>query len=216
LSWETVDREVTYVTPYFEVVRETVRLPTGETIPPYFTYERSDWVIVFCLLDDGTVPLVRHYRHGIKRVVLGLPGGSVNKREAVARAAQRELREETGIRRIRVLQVRPLFFDPTYSPARVHFVFCRAKRWPGGPKPDALEPGSVELWPASQLPDLVDRRQIEGATHIGAIYLGLRETERLSASKAGGAPPGAEGEGGPEAPVGGPEEGTVEGEFREA
>jgi molecular chaperone DnaK len=32
---------------------------------------------------------------------------------------------------------------------------------------------------------------------------------------AGGPPPGAEGEGGPEAPSGGPEEGTVEGEFRE-
>jgi molecular chaperone DnaK len=33
--------------------------------------------------------------------------------------------------------------------------------------------------------------------------------------QAGGPPPGAEGEGGPEAPAGGPEEGTVEGEFRE-
>jgi molecular chaperone DnaK len=33
--------------------------------------------------------------------------------------------------------------------------------------------------------------------------------------QAGGPPPGAEGEGGPEAPAGGPEEGTVEGEYRE-
>ena len=33
--------------------------------------------------------------------------------------------------------------------------------------------------------------------------------------QAGGPPPGAEGEGGPEAPSGGPEEGTVEGEYRE-
>ena len=33
--------------------------------------------------------------------------------------------------------------------------------------------------------------------------------------QAGAPPPGAEGEGGPEAPSGGPEEGTVEGEFRE-
>ena len=33
--------------------------------------------------------------------------------------------------------------------------------------------------------------------------------------QAGGPPPGTEGEGGPDAPSGGPEEGTVEGEYRE-
>jgi molecular chaperone DnaK len=48
--------------------------------------------------------------------------------------------------------------------------------------------------------DLTDTMQKIGA----AVY-----------GQAGGPPPGAEGEGGPEAPSGGPEEGTVEGEYRE-
>src|SRR5207244_57426 len=63
----------------------------------YHVAESPPWVNVVALTPDMQVVLVREYRHGVGQVLLGLPGGGVEKRdESPLMAIQRELLEETG------------------------------------------------------------------------------------------------------------------------
>ena len=66
-------------------------------IESYHVVECSTWVNVLALTPTGQVVLVREYRHGAGQVLLGLPGGAVEKwDESPCAAIQRELLEETG------------------------------------------------------------------------------------------------------------------------
>jgi 8-oxo-dGTP pyrophosphatase MutT (NUDIX family) len=62
----------------------------------YFRIGAGDWVNVLALTPDDDVLLVRQERHGIEDFTLELPGGMVDPGETPAKAALRELREETG------------------------------------------------------------------------------------------------------------------------
>jgi len=58
--------------------------------------ETPDWVNVVALTEDEQLILVQQYRFGTSTVTTEIPGGMVDRGEAHADAAQRELREETG------------------------------------------------------------------------------------------------------------------------
>lgn len=76
-------------------LREHLVMPDG--------YECDWWyidtppsVMVVPVTADGDLVMVRQYRHNLKRHVLELPAGIVNKDEELEAAALRELTEETG------------------------------------------------------------------------------------------------------------------------
>src|ERR671921_325709 len=65
---------------------------------PRVVIEAPDWVNVIPVTEDGRVVMVRQYRFGIAENTLEVPGGMVDPGEEPARAAARELEEETGYR----------------------------------------------------------------------------------------------------------------------
>jgi hypothetical protein len=65
----------------------------GQLIAP----EYPPWINVLALTPEHNVVLINQYRHGIRQVILELPGGAVDEQDAsILQAAQRELCEETG------------------------------------------------------------------------------------------------------------------------
>ncbi|WP_336343579.1 NUDIX hydrolase [Halalkalicoccus ordinarius] len=95
LEWETIDEEVAYACPGFDVIHETVRLPDGtETDFDYAT--EPDAVVVLPFTPEGEVVLIEEWRQAVKRVNRGLPAGSMEGDESRETAARRELEEETG------------------------------------------------------------------------------------------------------------------------
>jgi ADP-ribose pyrophosphatase len=97
-AWETIDRRLLVDrSPYATIYDEDLRLPDGSVITNFVRVELPDFIVVFSMLEDGRVPMVRQYRQAIRGYSLELPAGQVENGEDTLAAAQRELREEAGI-----------------------------------------------------------------------------------------------------------------------
>lgn len=93
---ELLKRDVLWPKPK-RFVRETVRMPDGyET--DWFYVDTPPSVLIVPVTADGSVVMVRQWRHNLKRHTLEFPAGTVEDGEALEDAAARELVEETGFR----------------------------------------------------------------------------------------------------------------------
>jgi len=95
LSWETLDQEIAYSCGGFDIVSETVRLPSGDRAA--FDYlSEGESVVVLPFTSSGDAVVIDEWRQAVKRRNRGLPAGGVEPEETLSAAARRELREETG------------------------------------------------------------------------------------------------------------------------
>jgi len=81
-------------------VREVVHHPGSAVIVPAF--------------DDGTVALVRQYRHPAVRYLLELPAGTLKDKEDPEEGALRELEEELGLVAGRMQKLSEFFVSPGF------------------------------------------------------------------------------------------------------
>jgi ADP-ribose pyrophosphatase len=87
-------------------VREVVHHPGSAVILPAFP--------------DGTIALVRQYRHPAVRYLLELPAGTLNEKERPEEGAARELEEELGLVAGKMEKLSEFFISPG---------FCEEKMW---------------------------------------------------------------------------------------
>jgi ADP-ribose pyrophosphatase len=102
----------------FEVTTDTIR--EGE-----ITYERDvvhhpGSAVIVPVFDDGTVALVRQYRHPAVRYLLEVPAGTLNRGEQPEEGAARELEEELGLISANLTKLVEFFVSPG---------FCEEKMW---------------------------------------------------------------------------------------
>lgn len=89
------------------------------------TYQRevvhhTGSAVIIPVFADGTIALVRQYRHPAVRYLLEAPAGTLRRAEAPEEGAQRELEEELGIVAGRLEKLSEFFVSPG---------FCEEKMW---------------------------------------------------------------------------------------
>src|SRR5947207_373388 len=89
------------------------------------TYEREvvhhhGSAVIVPIFDDGTVALVRQYRHPAVRYLLEAPAGTLAEGERPEIGAARELQEELGLTAARLEKLSEFFVSPG---------FCEEKMW---------------------------------------------------------------------------------------
>ncbi|MBA2353912.1 MAG: NUDIX hydrolase [Acidobacteria bacterium] len=104
----------------FTVSRDRVRLPHGVESTLDVVRHRGS-VVLIPMLDDGSVMLVRQYRHAIGQAVWELPAGSLDPGEDADRAARRECHEEIGLVPDQAEWVASLYPSPGYTTELMHF-----------------------------------------------------------------------------------------------
>ncbi|HEX7771232.1 MAG TPA: NUDIX hydrolase [Pyrinomonadaceae bacterium] len=89
------------------------------------TYQRevvhhNGSAVIVPVFDDGTVALVRQYRHPAVKYLLEVPAGTLAKGERPELGAARELKEELGLVAARLEKLSEFFVSPG---------FCEEKMW---------------------------------------------------------------------------------------
>jgi ADP-ribose pyrophosphatase len=96
-EWQVLKRDVMLeCPPWLSLWREKIRLPDGREIDDYYQVEQRDYVEI-AAWRDGMVFGLWRYKHGPRRINLGLPAGYLEIGEDALGAARRELHEEAGL-----------------------------------------------------------------------------------------------------------------------
>lgn len=177
LAWDTLDSDIAYSCPGFDIRRDRVRLTDGTEAQ--FDYLVDDpAVVVLPFTPDGTVVVIEEWRQAVDRVNRGLPAGGREEQDAdIEATAYRELTEETGYVADRV---EPLV---TLEPANgitdaVHHYFVAYDCIQNGSQDlDHNESIRVDRMSYDQLREQVHRGQVrDGRTALAVLYYDLSQS----------------------------------------
>ena len=96
----------------FDVTVDSVR-EADKTYTREVVHHRGSAVILPAF-DDGTIALVRQYRHPAVKYLLELPAGTLNNRERPDEGAARELQEELGVVADKLEKLCEFFVSPGF------------------------------------------------------------------------------------------------------
>ncbi len=124
--------------------------------------------------DDGTVALVRQYRHPAVRYLLEVPAGSLNDGERPEAGAARELEEELGLIAERLEKLSEFFVSPGFLEEKM-WVYLATGLSEGKPQPDEDEVLDVVRLPIGDALEMITSGEIQDAkTIIGLILAAPR------------------------------------------
>jgi ADP-ribose pyrophosphatase len=178
-SWERLRSERLFETPYFVLRSDRLRLPDGAVKDPYYVIERPDAAIIFPLMREGEVVLVRQYRPPLERMELGLPAGLVEEGEKPEAAARRELLEETGYSGGEWEGLGTLASSPSLKDNWAYLFLARGVEEISAPDPDEHELVETLKVPVEDLLGLVRTGQIVSSSGVAAIMLALERLDEL-------------------------------------
>jgi ADP-ribose pyrophosphatase len=124
--------------------------------------------------DDGTVSLVRQYRHPAVRYLLEVPAGTLSDGERPEAGAARELEEELGLIAERLEKLSEFFVSPGFLEEKM-WVYLATGLSEGKAQPDEDEVLDVVRLPIGDALEMISSGEIEDAkTIIGLILAAPR------------------------------------------
>lgn len=126
---------------------------------------------VVALAEDGSVLLVRQYRHAARESLWEIPAGGREEGESVLETARRELREETGYGAESWLALGATFLAPGYSTELLWYFRASGVTLLGDPEPDPDEVLEARWFPPGAVQDLAYDGQLRDAKTLAGLAL---------------------------------------------
>jgi ADP-ribose pyrophosphatase len=156
---------------------ETVTLPNGATVELEVIRHQGASAVV-PLQEDGTVLLIRQYRHAAGGFIYEIPAGKLDPGENPLACAERELEEETGRRAGRLEHLLTFFTTPGFTDEIIH-IYLATELVPGVQNLEHDEVLEVVEMPLEHaLQRIADGTIRDGKTIIGLQTAFLARRER--------------------------------------
>jgi 8-oxo-dGTP pyrophosphatase MutT (NUDIX family) len=170
-SWRRIDSRRVQRCGIFDL--EQVRFRPPDDAPPrsFYVIDAPDWINVIPLTEEQQVLMVRQYRFGIEEFTLEIPGGMCDAGELPARAARRELREETGYEAAELIDLGWVHPNPPVQNNRCHSFLARRLARVAEPDLDLDERIEQVSVPLAEIPRLIADRTISHALVLAAFRL---------------------------------------------
>ena len=173
--WKTLSRHVAFeALPYLRVTREVVEVEPGLVIDDFWQVDLRSFVSVVPVLPDGRVVMWSSYRHGPRRVCLGLPGGFIDPGEAVEAAALRELAEETGLVPARLIPLGDYVDNGNQRGGHGHYMLALNCQPAPGRKVDPTEAGLTTPMTVAEVDQALTDGQFGVIHHVAGWCLARR------------------------------------------
>jgi ADP-ribose pyrophosphatase len=155
--------------PVFGVRRDVVIEPSGmRATRDIVTHSGS--VVVIPVFEDGSILLVRQYRHSVGRYLWELTAGRMEPDESPATAARRELAEETGYRAKGMRRLLEMYPTPGFVSERMVLYLAEGLR-KGNTNLDADEQITTRRFRLKELVKTIrDGRMRDAKSVAGLLY----------------------------------------------
>lgn len=134
--------------------------------------EHSDSVAVVVLDEQGSILLVRQYRHAVGKALLEIPAGGIDPGEQPLEAVRRELQEETGYFPRQIDRLGGFFATPGYGTEYLH-CFLASDLVPARLVAEDTEDIELVRISADEIPGLIASGDICDAKSIAALLMFL-------------------------------------------
>jgi ADP-ribose pyrophosphatase len=174
---KTKESETVYQGRIFDIRIDEIREGELEYSREIVVHKGS--AVIVPVFDDGTVALVRQYRHAAGDHLLEIPAGTLNEGEDPMIGAVRELEEEIGVRAAHIQKLTEFYVSPGFLTEKMH-VFMATGLTEVGQKLEADENLTIERYLFDELQAMIRDGRIVDAKTMVAILLW---TERLATIK---------------------------------
>ncbi len=169
MAFETQESELIYTGKAFNVRRDQVRLPAGNTTSIEVVVHPGA-VTLIPIDSQDRILFVRQYRHAVGQELLELPAGTLDEGENPENCALREVREETGMSAANLEKIGEFYLVPGYSTEYMHIYL--ATNLKSDPLPgDEDEFITVEAVALETVPELVAQGVLQDAKSLAALFL---------------------------------------------
>ncbi len=176
-----MERSVLYTGPIGEFGVDAVTLPNGVSVS-LAVLRHPGAAAVVPLHDDGSVTLLRQYRHAVGATIWEIPAGKLDGREDPAACAGRELAEEAGLEGD-VVHLTTIHTTPAFTDEVIHLYVAQNLR----PVPLAREADEVidtVRMPLDQAIAMVSSGEISDGKSVCALLLvAARQTGTITTGR---------------------------------
>ena len=164
-----LSRRWIYKGRFFKVCQDRVLEPGGVRAKRDMVLHGGS-VVLLPVFPDGSLLLVRQYRHAAGRFLWELVAGHLEPGERPLSAARRELAEETGYTARRFRKLLDVFPPPGLRCEHMGIYACRGLT-PGAPRPEDDERIETRRFTQAQLERMMRKGQLRDAKTIaGLLY----------------------------------------------
>jgi ADP-ribose pyrophosphatase len=163
-----LDSKTVFKGNVFSVTVDTIR--EDETTYVRDVVHHPGSAVIIPVFDDGTVALVRQYRHPAVRYLLEVPAGTLDKGERPEAGAARELEEELGLVAGHLEKLTEFYVSPGFCEEKM-WVYLATNLRETAQRLEADEIVEAVRLPFSRALEMISSREIEDAKTIIGLML---------------------------------------------
>jgi ADP-ribose pyrophosphatase len=180
MKWQVLSSEyLTQHPPYFVSRKDVCKKPDGTLIPAYYVVEMPASVMVFPLIGDDQVLMVKQYRHPVAEISIELPGGFIDAGETALEAAKRETLEETGYVFSEYEYLGKIAANPGVLNNFTHMFLAKGVTGRGAQQLEQSEEITISSYTIAEVAAMLTTGGMIQSMHINACFYALLHLKKL-------------------------------------